>query len=885
MAEKEIKARVQLARKSAADWTALNPVLKYGEKILIDTVAGDLREKVGDGVKTYSQLPFADEQNSKLVSAARVDSVEEDLLKSYDKTASRGEQLITNGTGLLGDNTNFSSWTFDGTTTNNSPGSFTMPAGHRGNLFTDEYIPISTQKEYTLAFDIKSLNGAGTLYAMLDFYDADENRIIAGNHIYIAGTTTKLARDLVAGDTVVYVEDLSKWVTNKTYHVWLAFWNQTNSFGYTYPAETYTRNRWQMKHSNNLPTSDALDYVNNCITLNTAYTGATIPAGTELSQGGDGSSYKYLVVNKVVPTEWTMFSGKIKGVDYSGTNISTMFPPGVAYAKVGYLWNYNNSAGEQLWITNVTVQDTTQISALNADIIAAQTTANAAQTAANTAQTSATNAHSKIDNLEIGGRNHIYLSGLHTGGVSSASVLNSTNDITINGISQWDTSVLLFDGLLSPGEYTFNWSRKLQDSTILKAVSLASDRQVDSTWAYNSHYDNNYGLPYVKWTATAPYTFTLPYEQKIAFVLSNPNNASPTQIITGLKVEKGSKATDWTPAPEDMAEAKDVEALETRVLSAEANITQNAEQIELRATKTDIAQVRTDIANGTLVAQAAEHASSATDAEYANNALYDYDNNEIHTTYLKKEDAASTYETKEDANGTRETVKEALGAVEDLTARVQQCEVGFDGYTVPVLGEKCDPTGGVWSTTGSGEYTPTLHIIKQVAGQEDEPIDEISITSDNKSCVLSGHASAINVERSSYPYVRDMKVSSGATTIYKTAPSYSGTVTIDIPVSGYSDVWNPLIDAKCTNVETSANNISIRVAKGGVVPPNNIDNAYGANFEESWGGTLKFIVAFVNDERDEVTCTFDIDYYNWTDKGWTGLCTVQLTVPANTSSS
>lgn len=54
-------ARIKLKRDTAVNWTVNNPVLLNGEIILIDTDSGELRAKVGDGTKTYTQLPFTDE--------------------------------------------------------------------------------------------------------------------------------------------------------------------------------------------------------------------------------------------------------------------------------------------------------------------------------------------------------------------------------------------------------------------------------------------------------------------------------------------------------------------------------------------------------------------------------------------------------------------------------------------------------------------------------------------------------------------------------------------------------------------------------------------------------------------------------------------------------
>ena len=61
MADKNLKVRIKHKRDTSSNWTAKNPILLNGEIILVDTAEGDLRAKIGDGKKTYTQLPFTDE--------------------------------------------------------------------------------------------------------------------------------------------------------------------------------------------------------------------------------------------------------------------------------------------------------------------------------------------------------------------------------------------------------------------------------------------------------------------------------------------------------------------------------------------------------------------------------------------------------------------------------------------------------------------------------------------------------------------------------------------------------------------------------------------------------------------------------------------------------
>ena len=266
---------------------------------------------------------------------------------------SRGEQLVINGNGMMGNNYNFSSLTFDGSKSNGSPGSFTRPAETRTyTISSDEFFPINPSKNYLLSFDMMSLNNLSTMYAFIDFYDVDKKRIGAGNHMYRPNTLTTLKQDLKDGDTIVYLTDASNWETTGNYRDGFIFWNYINSFGYQYPEHTYTRYRWDR-----LFDLSNIDKTNNTITLNTAWNHGTFPAGTKLSQSSDGATYKYLgIVGSVVPNTWTSYSGCISNIDYSGGNVSGMFPPGTAYAKVGFLWNYNR-ANDQVWVTNISVKE------------------------------------------------------------------------------------------------------------------------------------------------------------------------------------------------------------------------------------------------------------------------------------------------------------------------------------------------------------------------------------------------------------------------------------------------------------------------------------------------------------------------------------------------
>ena len=61
--------------------------------------------------------------------------------------------------------------------------------------------------------------------------------------------------------------------------------------------------------------------------------------------------------NKLLTTDWTQSVGFMDGVDLSGTNVSTKFPPGTAKIRMGFLPNYNSGStgADTIWITNFNV--------------------------------------------------------------------------------------------------------------------------------------------------------------------------------------------------------------------------------------------------------------------------------------------------------------------------------------------------------------------------------------------------------------------------------------------------------------------------------------------------------------------------------------------------
>ena len=294
-----------------------------------------------------------------------------------NQIVSRGEQLVINGNGFMGDNTNFSTLIFDGSVSNMSPGSFTKNPSTASTIVSDEMFPVDASKQYLVEFDVKSEEPGAKMYAMLTFYDVDKRTINIQHVSCFPDTTTTLARELKNGDTVIYLASTENWhatTSNLGHRRSVIIWDYTNSFGYAYPPETYSRNYY-----NNLYDDDsAVDKTNNTIALKSAWTGGTHAAGTHISQGSSGNSYNYFwyITNQATfPREWMHVSNTYTGVAQPtnaaptpSTTAAPGFWAGTAYCKIGWLWNYQVSSSDpqgRIWVTNISVKENTA-SALDA---------------------------------------------------------------------------------------------------------------------------------------------------------------------------------------------------------------------------------------------------------------------------------------------------------------------------------------------------------------------------------------------------------------------------------------------------------------------------------------------------------------------------------------
>ena len=316
-----------------------------------------------------------------------------DDIKDY--IGARSDNLITNGFGELGNNTNIGG-IFDGADRIVGKGSFRQEEANKSLLFS-EHIVIDNKKVYNFDYYMHTLKGVGRSYAMICPYDVDGIRITfpsLGGRNYNSTTPvefTKLTKPLKVGDTEVFVEDVSLWngQAPQDYQRSIIMWGYKNSFGYTYPDGTYSQ-LMQMR------TYDigAVDTTANKITLNKPWavvnpnsSDGIFPVGYTLSPTSDGSTYLYLNghVNIQVPTTYTKYSHLISGSsEFANT---TIIPVETGSIQLGFLLN-RDTTGEKSWLNGLRLRDYTDTYKLNDDVRETQENVDKAQADANKANQS-----------------------------------------------------------------------------------------------------------------------------------------------------------------------------------------------------------------------------------------------------------------------------------------------------------------------------------------------------------------------------------------------------------------------------------------------------------------------------------------------------------------
>jgi hypothetical protein len=317
---------------------------------------------------TKTELNTAKQELQADIDSIEVSGVSESELNSaiqasYEKTRMRNENLVTNGFGELGDNTNFSDWTYDSTLVNGDDTSIGVfkTQGTQSNHI-DEYIPIDPKTIYSLKFNHKNFSDGvrncrlfGISYYTADKYPIASFRLPApgldNNELYqgcelaqVFNTATDMTIYLKPGHAQVF---LDRYIKAKS-HPTLASKCRSNLIRIDSMVSSAGRNYGYLLMNYYFGTwSEAnVDVINDTITLdNLANSNGVVgnrifPVGTKLdstSYADSGSSW-YYALDYGSNSDWNQVE-----FEFSDVAKKWAIRPGTSFVKLFWLCNWSGS--------------------------------------------------------------------------------------------------------------------------------------------------------------------------------------------------------------------------------------------------------------------------------------------------------------------------------------------------------------------------------------------------------------------------------------------------------------------------------------------------------------------------------------------------------------
>ncbi|MEM7176184.1 MAG: DUF2793 domain-containing protein, partial [Pseudomonadota bacterium] len=366
--------QLKLNKASEADTASLLFQTNWSGRAELGTTGSDDFEiKVSGDGSSFRQVLVADRNTGAVRFPSGIDGLTptefgtEPLATTAYITA-KGDNLVTNGTGLLGNGYNYPpALAFDPVITPNLPASFRFSGHHAGLISMSEPTAVDPNQVYRLNSYLRQESTPGDWsafphgdrhrqYMGVICLDQDGNAIVAEHHMRYkhagADSLTTLTAPLSPGDTTVAVSDASGWNESEAaaYQRGLLILGYKNSLGYTY-------SHYSRFVEFDLFDLGQVDKTAHIITLNKPLPAAlgnpdhpsgTWPAGTRIANCSSGGAHKYAFYHNVHLDEtdrWYRSTGYIGGIDTSGTNALFNFPPGTTFVRPFWLPNHSNRNG------------------------------------------------------------------------------------------------------------------------------------------------------------------------------------------------------------------------------------------------------------------------------------------------------------------------------------------------------------------------------------------------------------------------------------------------------------------------------------------------------------------------------------------------------------
>ena len=229
-----------------------------------------------------------------------------------------------------------------------------------------------------------------------------------------------------------------------------------------------------------------------------------------------------------------------------------------------------------------------------------------------------TKVETDLNNLEIGGRNLLLNSSFN----DDINKWETKGDLVTSLVRYKGKSCIKIDGNIGIYDYLRQsvLDKLSPDTEYTASAWVLTENIVEGStdpslwWCYHSGEYGDNAAPFSYGCADFPvnnqewervtWTFTTDDKTESAtesYIYVYVGDVTGQVYISNLKLEKGNKATDWTPAPEDQATVDDIEGVQESITGIDERVTASASEIEQLANS--ISTLVTDENGQTLMEQ------------------------------------------------------------------------------------------------------------------------------------------------------------------------------------------------------------------------------------------------------------------------------------------
>lgn len=226
--------------------------------------------------------------------------------------------------------------------------SLVQPVGASAGIF-GPMLPVDPMNIYKVSYWVKSNRSMSSFLTAICYYTSDGRGPWTHSDVnYYSGTKTTLSSALNNGDTQIAVASNSNWASRSYSRLGFRSSIYNVSYNNIGTSHGYNGSTGLIKGTSG----------SNVVTLNTAYSGSTIPAGTCVVESYDGGTYPYPIQKDKLPTDntWKYVEGYFgaQGELWDGAGSWNAIPADMRYIRL-YMNIYSNNGSVPIKYSDIRI--------------------------------------------------------------------------------------------------------------------------------------------------------------------------------------------------------------------------------------------------------------------------------------------------------------------------------------------------------------------------------------------------------------------------------------------------------------------------------------------------------------------------------------------------